>query len=144
MFDNFQDELKLSREDHFKTRSLEQRERKQLAADIHALTQQDNTSTSIVYISADAELKSRFEARGHVGETLGKDDYDLVTRSGFNKAKKRLLELKPRHLWITPPHLTKHHVSEAQRKHCMRDRTIWNNMVSLCELQKSLGNTFLH
>ena len=84
--DYYTDEYRLSRGTHFEILGIEQKQRKQLAADMHARTEQNTSGISVVFISTDAELK--IDWRHEV--TLEKLGAEMNTTSHLSQALIRL------------------------------------------------------
>ena len=128
-----------------------------MAADIEDLTRQIFCGiTTIICGMGDSTMAQRLEKRGHVTEQWNLKDCDLSTKSGFLYAKKRLVQARPRNLWITPPQITvankrrcpergtmkRRTYTENERKRAQRDKLIWGHSARLCFLQAELGGNF--
>ena len=151
------DEYTLSREQHSKMRSVLRNARKQAADDIIQLTQRkSNSVNTIMCMNSDADLKSRFEKRGHTVEIWDRDAFNLATGKGFEEAKAKLTEARPQYFWCTPPAVSVPTRTERQdalapgdrgqsnnrRKHAARDRKLWDHAARLCMGQEGLGGSF--
>ena len=78
----------------------------------------------------------------------------MSTKSGFLYAKKLLVEVRPRNLWMMPPQHTVSNdrmsfakgsstlLTETERKRQQKANIIWHHYVRLCLLQAELGGIF--
>ena len=93
------DEFKLSRKQHLDVQKWESEAKKQMASDITSLVSRKHVGVSMVLaINSGKQLINRLEKRGHVIEQWDYTSYDLASVASFEAAKRRLLEVRPRHV----------------------------------------------
>ena len=92
-------------------------------------------------------LTKQARSQGHTCERWNKSNYDLSTEVGFQQARRRLIELRPHKLWVSPECAP---FSRMQNLHPSRNldekqalgKRVWKNCMRLCLAQQQLGGQF--